>query len=79
MDVQGLLQAITTVGFPIVCCGAMMWYVRYTTDRNRDDIEKLNQQHKEEMESITMAVNNNTLALQKLTDLIEYSEKGESQ
>lgn len=79
MDVQGLLQAITTVGFPIVCCGAMMWYVRYITDRNRDDIEKLNQQHKEEMESITMAVNNNTLALQKLTDLIEYSEKGESQ
>jgi len=79
MDVQGLLQAVTTVGFPIVCCGAMMWYVRYITDRNRDDIEKLNQQHKEEMESITMAVNNNTLALQKLTDLIEYSEKGESQ
>lgn len=79
MDVQGLLQAITTVGFPIVCCGAMMWYVRYITDRNRDDIEKLNQQHKEEMESITMALNNNTLALQKLTDLIEYSEKGESQ
>lgn len=78
MDVQGLLQAITTVGFPIVCCGAMMWYVRYITDRNRDDIEKLNQQHKEEMESITMAVNNNTLALQKLTDLIAYSEKGES-
>lgn len=76
MDVQGLLQAITTVGFPIVCCGAMMWYVRYITDRNRDDIEKLNQQHKEEMESITMAVNNNTLALQKLTDLIAYSEKG---
>ena len=79
MDVQGLLQAITTVGFPIVCCGAMMWYVRYITDRNRDDIEKLNQQHKEEMESITMAVNNNTLALQKLTDLIEYSEKEGSQ
>ena len=76
MDVQGLLQAVTTVGFPIVCCGAMMWYVRYITDRNRDDIEKLNQQHKEEMESITMAVNNNTLALQKLTDLIAYSEKG---
>ena len=79
MDVQGLLQAVTTVGFPIVCCGAMMWYVRYITDRNRDDIEKLNQQHKEEMESITMAVNNNTLALQKLSDLIEYSEKEGSQ
>ena len=78
MDVQAILQAITTVGFPIVCCGAMMWYVRYITDRNRDDIEKLNQQHKEEMESITKALNNNTLALQKLTDLIEYSEKGEA-
>ena len=42
MDIQTILQAITTVGFPIVCCGAMMWYVKYQTDVNREDIDKLN-------------------------------------
>jgi hypothetical protein len=74
MDVQAILQAITTVGFPIVCCGAMMYYCKYITDRNREDIQKLNEQHKEEMSDVTTAINNNTLALQKLSDLIEYRE-----
>lgn len=71
MDVQGLLQAISTVGFPIVCCSAMMWYVKYSTDQNRKEIAELNEEHKEEMTDITKAVNNNTIALQKLCDLLQ--------
>lgn len=68
MDANVILQAITTVGFPIVCCGAMMYYVKYSNDRNREDIQKLNSDHKEEMNQITQALNNNTIALQKLCD-----------
>lgn len=68
MDINNILQAITTVGFPIVCCGAMMYYVKYSNDRNREDISKLNSDHKEEMNQVTQALNNNTLALQKLCD-----------
>ena len=68
MDANVILQAITTVGFPIVCCGAMMYYVQYSNDRNREDISKLNQDHKEEMNQITQALNNNTVALQRLCD-----------
>lgn len=71
MDAQFILQAVTSVGFPIVCCGAMMWYVKYSTDRNREDVEKLNQQHKEEMKDVTEAINNNTIALQKLCDKLD--------
>ena len=71
MDIQGLLQAVSTVGFPIVCCGAMMWYVKYSTDQNRQEISRLNDQHKEEMEDVTQAVNNNTIALQKLCDMLQ--------
>lgn len=78
MDVQAILQAITTVGFPIVCCGAMMYYCKYITDRNREDIQKLNEQHKEEMSDVTTAINNNTLALQKLSDIIEFREGDEN-
>lgn len=71
MDINVILQAVTTVGFPIVCCGAMMWYVKYTTDKNREQIDRMNEMHKEEMEKVTNAISNNTLALQKLCDMIE--------
>lgn len=70
MDLNTILQAVGTVGFPIVCAIAMAWYVKYVTDRNREDIEKLNTQHQQEMKEVTTALNNNTLALQKLSDVI---------
>ena len=70
MDVNVILQAVGTLGFPIVCAIAMAWYVKYMTDRNREDIDKLNTQHQQEMKEVTTALNNNTLALQKLTDVI---------
>lgn len=70
MDVNAILQAVATLGFPIVCAIAMAWYVKYMTDRNREDVDKLNEQHKQEMKEVTTALNNNTLALQKLSDVI---------
>lgn len=74
MDVQGVLQAITTVGFPIVCCGAMMWYVKYSTDMNRDEVSRLNEQHKQELTEVTQAINNNTVALTQLCDIVKQGE-----
>lgn len=74
MDVTEILNAITTVGFPIVCCLAMGWYVKYITDKNREEIQKLNDLHKTEMSQVTEALNNNTLALQKLCDLLNSKE-----
>ena len=74
MNVQDLLSVISTVGFPIACCIAMMWYVKYTTDQNREEISKLNEQHNQEMKEVTTAINNNTLALQKLCDLMKTED-----
>ena len=68
MDVQEVLTAISTVGFPIVCCLCMGWYVKYTTDKHREEIEKINTQHKAEMTDVTTATNNNTIALTKLCE-----------
>lgn len=70
MDVNSILQSVGTLGFPIVCAVAMAWYVKYMTDRNREDIDKLNEQHQQEMKEVTAALNNNTLALQRLSDVI---------
>lgn len=64
------LQAISVVGFPIVCCLAMAWYVKYMSDQNNLRLDNLNKQHAEEMKEVTNAINNNTIALTKLTDSI---------
>lgn len=68
MDVSAVLSAISTVGFPIACCIAMAFFVKYITDKNREEVAKLNEDHKQEMADVTAALNNNTLALQSLTD-----------
>lgn len=70
MDFNTVIQSIGTVGFPIVCALAMGWYVKYMTDKNREDIAKINEQHKSEMSDVTQALNNNTLAIQHLCDMI---------
>ena len=69
------LQAITTVGFPIVCCGAMMWYVKYSNDQNKEEVAKLNEQHKEELTEVTKAINNNTIALTRLCEIVKGKEE----
>ena len=74
MDITGFVQAVTTLGFPIVCCGAMMYYVKYSTDKHREEVAKLNAEHKEEMGKITEALNNNTLAIQSLCDKLNVTQ-----
>ena len=66
-----IFTAIGQYAFPIVACVVMGWYVKYTQDNYREDIQELSKNHKEEIDKVTSALNNNTLALQKLTDVIE--------
>lgn len=75
MDVNMIIQAVGTVGFPIVCAIAMGWYVKYVTDKNREEINTINEQHRSEMNDITTALNNNTLAIQHLCDMLGKEEK----
>lgn len=70
MDLSALSSLISAVGFPIVCFGASAWYVKYREDKNDTKIEKLTTLHDEENKRMVEALNNNTLALQKLTDML---------
>lgn len=65
---NAISEVISTVGFPIVCFLMCGWYVKYREDKNDEKVSKLNSQHDEESKRMTDAVNNNTIALQKLTD-----------
>lgn len=55
MDVPAIVSAIGTLGFPICMCCAMFWYMTKQTET-----------HKEEVAKITEALNNNTVALNRL-------------
>ena len=44
MEVSELIQAISTVGFPIVMCLLFMYYIKYINDQHKDEIDKLKQQ-----------------------------------
>lgn len=71
MELNELMQAITTVGFPAVMCCAMCYYVKYITDKHREEMDRVNANHTKEMKDITTALNNNTLALTKLCERMD--------
>ena len=74
MDFGTLSSFIQTVGFPAVCVVGIGYFVKYITDQHHEEIEKMNEQHRAEMSEVTTALNNNTLALQKLTDYIQIGK-----
>lgn len=71
MDTNAMITLIQTIGFPIVACGAMAWYVKYITDRNREDIEKIRDSHSIEMKEVTKVLNDNTIAINKLYEKLD--------
>ena len=66
-----ILSIVGQYAFPIVACIAMAWYVKHQDDNNREQLNKIMEQHRTEMKEVTTALNNNTLALQKLSDVME--------
>ena len=60
MDVNGIVQVIQSVGFPIAMCLTLAWYVKYQQDENKKTLEKL-----------TTVLNNNTVALTKISEKLE--------
>ena len=75
MDVATLLGSYA---FPIVACIGMAFYVKHVTDASRDDMQKLNEMHNNEMlafkDEIKQAIVNNTIALTKLVENLEGKE-----
>lgn len=54
-NIDIVLNAITTVGFPIVMCGILLWYI-YKSQKN----------YKEEVMQLTEAIQNNTVVMEKI-------------
>lgn len=83
---QDIITIIQTVGFPIACAIAMFMMLKKETEAHKEESERLsntinemklafnNAIHDQES-SITEAINNNTLVIQKLLDRMENEKK----
>lgn len=60
MDISAVSQLIANLGFPIAVCCILFWYVY-----------KVEKTHKEEIDTLTHAIENNTIALTKLESKLE--------
>ena len=66
-----IITAISSLGFPIVACIGMGWYVKYQTDINTKEVKEMRNEHKQEIDKVTQSLNNNTLVIQKLIDKMD--------
>lgn len=66
MEFESVLQAITTVGFPIVMCLVLLWYINKMVDT-----------HKEETKAFTDALNKNTSVLERVCDKLNIESEEE--
>ena len=60
MDVSAIVQVVGSLGFPIAACIAVFWYLM-----------KESENHKAEVNKLSEALQNNTVALTKLCDELE--------
>jgi preprotein translocase subunit YajC len=60
MDANTLIQLVSSLGFPIVMCGALFWYM-----------VKQREAHQEETDHLKDTINENTKVLAELTTLIK--------
>lgn len=75
MDIANL---IANNGFAIAACVAMALYVRELTKSNHENLMKIMEQHKEETDKMTEAIQNNTLIVQRLLDTLEMEVKNDN-
>lgn len=53
MDVGTVTQLVGSLGFPIVCCGALFWYLVKEKDAHKKEMEEL----RKSIEANTTAIN----------------------
>lgn len=70
MDISVMQTLISTLGFPIVMCLAMCYYIKYTGDKNREEVQKITEAHKAEEETLAKALDNNTKALEQIEQIL---------
>ena len=74
MDTNTIITMIGSLGFPIVACIGMAYFFSKINENYRQDIKELGNMNKAEIDKLTEAVNNNTIALTKLVEKLDKEE-----
>lgn len=69
------LTILGNYAFPIVFCCVMAYFVKYMYDQTNARVDKLNGEHKNEVDTLSEVIKNNTIALEKMNMLIEQIGK----
>ena len=75
MNFNDIATLIGTLGFPIVACCAMAYFFARVNDNYRSDIKEMQTIHKEEINGMTDAINNNSIVIQKLVDKLDDMQR----
>lgn len=73
--VDTFLTILGNYVFPVAACCVMAYFVKYMYDQTNARVDKLNEQHKNEVDTLSEVIKNNTVALEKMNTLIERLEK----
>lgn len=68
MDPNAIAQLISTLGFPIVCCGALFWFQNKTIKDFSSKIDST-------MDKLSDSINANTDATTRLVTTVELIQK----
>lgn len=63
MDFNALVQSISTVGFPIIMCLILLYYMKSNSEKHGDEVSQLRN-----------AIENNTIVITKLMERIGSDE-----
>lgn len=74
MDITAVMQAISSLGFPIVACIAIAWYFNKVNENYRSDIKELTQQQQSQLDKLTEAITANTVVVTRLVDKLDKEE-----
>lgn len=83
MDISMIVEIITTVGFPIVCVGAMAWFIYKIycnmNQQNETNMEKVQQRCKEREDKLYEEIKENREVNAKAIETIaQYANKLET-
>lgn len=68
MDPNAIVQLVGSLGFPIVCCGALFWYINKT-------MKDFSKEMEDSIESLTKSISDNTAATTRLVTTVEVLTK----
>lgn len=69
-NMQLLTQFINSIGFPIVVCAALAYYIVWDRQQRREDNKERYEENQKLFDSLKVAIDNQTEAMKELREVI---------